>query len=116
LRFRKDFVEDGRALIINTMYTTCRGSCPVTSAAIQSLRKTLTPVFGNRLTFLSITLEPQIDTVKVLRNYADLFGAGTPQKKLCDWHFLRTNARDLEPLRRSLGFFDLDPRVDQDIT
>ena len=27
----KEVVNDGRALIVNTMYTTCRGSCPGTS-------------------------------------------------------------------------------------
>jgi len=116
VRLREDFVNQGTALIINTMYSTCRGSCPGTSAMIESLRKDLSPVFGKRLTFLSFTLEPHVDTPEVLRDYAQMFGAGRPKPKLSDWHFLTAPAETIQILRKTLGFFDLDPNVDQDIT
>lgn len=116
LRFRRDFVDSGRALIVNSMYTTCRGSCPGTSATIEGLRKTLWPIFGDQLVFLSFTLEPTVDTRDVLKSYAKIYGADQPQSKMCDWHFVRTSLQNVEALRRPLGFFDLDPRVDRDVT
>jgi protein SCO1 len=115
-QFRKDFIAPGDALVINTMYSTCRGSCPGTSAMIKKLRKRLTPVFDKKITFLSITLEPQVDTPAVLRSYAKVYGAGEEIEDLCPWYFLNTTQHDLEALRRSLGFFELNPRLDQDIT
>lgn len=115
-RFKRDFVDGKRALIINTMYTTCRGSCPGTSAQLEALRRSLSPIFGKRMAILSLTLEPRIDTPAVLRSYARSFGADRPDPEQMDWHFVRTKDSELDPLRRSLGFFDLDPRIDGDIT
>ena len=115
-RFQRDFIQDGRALIVNTMYTTCRGSCPGTSSVLASLRKKVYPIFGQRLTILSLTLEPRIDTVDVLHTYAKTFGAGEPNRSLGDWLFVRAEESDLLALRRALGFFDLNPRVDQDVS
>jgi protein SCO1 len=116
VRFRQAYLSDGRALVVNTMFTTCRGSCPGTSATIKELRAALSPVFGKRLTFLSLTLEPAVDTVAKLRDYARAYGADREQAELCDWHFLTGTGKDIDALRRSLGFFDLDPRVDSDVS
>ena len=76
----------------------------------------LSPVFGERLTFLSITLEPKIDTVAKLKEYAGFYDADREQVGLCGWHFLTGAGKDIEALRRSLGFYDLDPKVDGDVT
>ncbi|AGA24480.1 SCO family protein [Singulisphaera acidiphila] len=115
VRFRDDFA-DGRALIVNTMYTVCRGTCPGTSQTLQGLRARLTPLFRDQLTFVSITLDPVEDTPEMLRRYASIYGAGRRRKDLCDWQFLTGQAADIDRLRRSLGFYDLNPRVDQDLT
>lgn len=116
LWFRRDFIDPQGVVIINTMYTTCRGSCPATSDTIELLRKELSPVFRDRLKFLSVTLEPEIDNSGVLLAYSKVYGAGTPSSELCEWHFACTAVGDLDVLRRSLGFFELDPTRDQDIT
>jgi protein SCO1/2 len=115
LRFHDHFVV-GRALIVNTMYTTCRDSCPVTSARLASLRKVLSPVFGDRLSIVSLTLEPHIDTPGILHGYADVYGANDRAGGLCEWQFLTGHPDDVDRLRRSLGFYDLDPVVDRDPT
>ncbi len=114
--FRRDFIEPGHAIVINTMYSTCRGACPGTSAMIEKMRSRLTPVFDQKISFLSVTMEPEIDTPAVLRTYANVYGAGNENEGLCDWHFFNTSHADLERLRRSLGFFELNPILDQDIT
>lgn len=115
VRFVDDFVTD-RALIVNSMYTQCRGTCPGTAEKLESLRETLSPVFGDKLTIVSFTLEPTVDTPAVLRKYAKMYGANERRSDLCDWQFLSGTKDNIDALRRSIGFYDLDPKVDQDIT
>ncbi len=114
-RFRRRFV-DGRALVVNTIYTVCRGTCPTTVATMNSLRDRLTPIFGGRMTFVSVSLDPRNDTPAVLLNYARIYGAHRRDRNGIEWHFLTGRGPDIDALRRSLNFFDLDPRVDSDIS
>jgi protein SCO1/2 len=116
LRFHERFVAPGRALILNTMFTTCRGSCPGTGTVIESLRTALWPVFGNRLSIVSLSIEPAVDTPERLLAYSVTYGADRPRKELCEWQFLTGTPADIEKLRRSLGFYDLNPRIDRDPT
>ncbi|WZO98238.1 SCO family protein [Isosphaeraceae bacterium EP7] len=115
LRFRDDLVGR-RALIVNTMFTVCRGTCPGTSSRLASLRKILSPVFGDDLLIVSISLDPEQDSPRALRRYASIYGADRVRDGLCDWQFLTGKPADVERLRRSLGFYDLDLRVDGDLT
>jgi protein SCO1/2 len=115
-RFRTDLVRD-RAVIINTMFTVCRGSCPGTSETLQRLREPLGRVFGKRVTLLSLSIDPARDNPEVLRKYAGLYGAGEPAPPgQPEWHFLSAGEKETEVLRRSLGFYDLNARIDGDIT
>jgi protein SCO1/2 len=114
--FREDLVR-GKAVIINTMFTVCRGSCPGTSETLQRLRQPLSKLLGKRVTLVSLSIDPAVDDTQALLDYADNYGAGKKADvKTCDWYFLHANINDTEELRRSLGFYDLDPKVDQDIT
>jgi cytochrome oxidase Cu insertion factor (SCO1/SenC/PrrC family) len=54
----------------------------------------------------SITLDPEHDTVDVLRRHARHHGAGP------GWLFLRPEPTDVTMLRRRLGFASRDPAVD----
>ena len=114
--FREKFIRSGTSLVINSMYTTCRGSCPGTSATIKKLRRELYPVFKERLIFVSFTLEPEVDRPEKLAKYAQAYGAGVDQAGLCDWHFVTGSMTDIDRLRYALGFYNLNPRVDGDIT
>ena len=113
VRFRREILN-GRAVILNTMYTVCRGSCPGTSAKLMELRDELAPVFGRSLVMASISIDPLNDSPAALLDYAGGYGADRPREDRCDWHFLTGSAVDIDALRRSLGFFDLDPAVDRD--
>ena len=115
-RFKEDFIK-GRAVIINTMFTICRGSCPGTSATLQRLRVPLSKLFGKRVTILSISIDPSNDTPAALKEYANDYGASKPGAAAeCDWHFLTSTQEHIETLRRSLGFYDLNAKVDADIS
>lgn len=114
VHFRDAFV-DGRALIVNTMYTVCRGSCPGTSNVLRRLREALSPIFPEGLSIVSLTLDPATDDPDALRAYARIYDADRPRKGLCEWRFLTGAPAEVDRLRRSLGFYDLDPKVDGDL-
>jgi protein SCO1/2 len=115
-RFLTELIRD-RAVVINTMFTVCRGSCPGTSETLQRLREPLGLLFGKRVTLLSLSIDPARDNPEVLQRYADLYGAGKAAGAgQPDWLFLSAGVQETEVLRRSLGFYDLNARIDGDIS
>ncbi len=109
VRFYDDLVK-GKVVGINFMFTTCRIACPVTTLYLAEAQKLLGERAGRDITFLSISLDPEHDTPKVLDAYAKAYGAGP------GWYFLTGKQNDIEGLRRKLGVYDLDPVVDADRT
>jgi protein SCO1/2 len=75
----------GKVVVVSFVYTTCTGACPGTTQAMVRVRTALEKekLWGDRVAFVSITLDPRRDTPDVLRQYARLFRADDP-----DWHFL----------------------------
>src|SRR5262249_27124653 len=107
VRFYDDLVK-GKVVAINFMFTTCANACPLSTAHLAEVQKLLGDHAGRDVTFLSITLDPEHDTPKVLRAYAQAYGVGP------GWYFLTGKKNDIERLRRKLGVYDLDPVVDAD--
>jgi len=107
VRFYDDLIK-GRTVVISFMFTSCQAICPRTSANLLKVQQALGDHFGRDVFFYSLTLDPKTDTPQVLRKYARKIGARP------GWTFLTGNGEDLEMLRRKLGFFDPDPKVDAD--
>jgi protein SCO1/2 len=63
---------------------------------------------GHDVFMLSLTLKPAEDTPDVLKEYAKMHGIKR------GWSLLTGKPDDLEHLRWSLGFTNLDPQLDQD--
>lgn len=61
---------------------------------------------GRDVFFYSITLDPDNDTPAELKKFAQAQGVKP------GWLFLTGKAKDIEALRRKLGLYDPDPRVD----
>jgi protein SCO1/2 len=77
------------------------------------VRKALGDRFGNEVFFYSITLMPEDDSPAILKEFADRYkvdemGPG--------WTFLTGRPRDIELLRRRLGFAYDERRLDADRT
>jgi protein SCO1/2 len=109
VRFYDDLIKD-KKVVLNFIYATCKGICvPVTSRLVQ-VQKMLGGRVGRDIFFYSITLEPEEDTPEILQRYAETHRAGP------GWLFLTGKPDDIETLRRSLGFIDLDPIKDADTT
>jgi protein SCO1/2 len=109
VRFYDDLIK-GKTVVISFMFTSCKGICPMTSANLLKVQKALGDQVGRDVFFYSLTLDPKTDTPEVLQKYARTIGAKP------GWTFLTGKLEDLELLRRKLGFYDLDPKVDADKT
>ncbi len=95
----------GKAVLVSFLYTTCSGTCPATTSQLARLQGALKEagLWGDRIEFASITLDPERDRPNVLRSYAFLYGAD-----LAAWHFLTGQP---EEVRSVLDAWDMWARV-----
>jgi protein SCO1 len=107
VRFYDDLLMD-KTVLINFMYTTCDGKCPITTATLVGVQRILGPRVGRDIFMYSISLDPKHDTPRVLKQYARQFGVKP------GWVFLTGTPDAVEVLRTRLGFVDSDPVVDKD--
>lgn len=98
----------GRVVTLNYMYMGCSdGTCPITTHNLVQVQRRLGARAGREVFMYSITLDPEIDTPAALKDYAGMHGVGP------GWLFLTPEPRDAEMLRRRLGFYDSDPKLDR---
>ena len=107
VRFYDDVIKN-KIVTINFMYAHCEGVCPLITSNLVEVQKLLVPRVGRDIFMYSITLKPEHDTPRVLKEYARMHGAGP------GWVFLTGTPDDIELLRQKLGFTDPDPAVDAD--
>ena len=105
VRFYDDLVK-GRVVLINMMFTTCASICPPMTANLlrvqKILREKLGPRFGQEVLMLSITVDPEVDTPAVLKQYATRYQVGP------GWTFLTGKKTDVDGLLAKLGSTDPD--------
>jgi len=73
----------GRPVLIDFIYTTCPGPCPLMTARMAVVAKLLGPKLGSQVIFVSITIDPEHDRPAQLARYAREFHADEP-----GWLFL----------------------------
>lgn len=71
-----DELNDGRAVLINFIYTSCTQICPVTSRTFMQVQEKLGKG-RDKVHLVSISIDPEQDTPAVLRDYAKRFEAGS---------------------------------------
>src|SRR6266850_1870923 len=76
VRFYDDLVKD-KFVTINMVYTSCKTTCPLTTANLVRVQKMLGDRVGRDLSMYSITLDPEHDTPEVLNSYVKTFGTAT---------------------------------------
>jgi protein SCO1/2 len=76
----------GRAVLLAFIFTTCPGVCPLISKQMEYVQTQLKSagLFGKEAVMLSVTIDPETDTVPVLAAYAAQYGADP-----AGWRFLR---------------------------
>jgi protein SCO1 len=107
VRFYDDLLKD-KIVMINMMYADCEGVCPGITANLVKVQKALGKRIGEDIFMYSITLKPEQDTPKALNEYARMHGARP------GWYFLTGDPKDIEMLRRKLGFTNPDKQLDAD--
>jgi protein SCO1/2 len=109
VRFYSDLIH-GKIVLINFMYSTCKGICPGMTTNLKDVYRALGDRVGRDVFMYSITLQPEKDTAERLRSYVKARGIGD------GWYFLTGEAFDLDQIRKRLGFYDPNPEVDEDRT
>lgn len=108
-RFYEDIVKD-RIVTINFFFSKCQEICPLVTHNLTRVYNVLGDKVGRDVFMNSFSLKPEEDTPKALRAFVKEHGAEKP-----GWNFFTGKPADLELLRRSLGFTNPDPKLDQDI-
>ncbi len=87
-----------RVLVIDFIYTECPGPCPVQTSSQVALQRRIPEALRDRVHFVSISLDPEVDRPAVLERYATERGAD-----LAHWSFLTGPADVIAPLVRRFG-------------
>jgi protein SCO1/2 len=98
----KAFVSQNRLrrkiVAINFIYTTCSDVCPLFTVEFARLQRALSTQSRQKFFLLSITTDPEIDTPKVLKAYAQRFDADFQ-----NWAFLTGNESQMKEAWRAFG-------------
>jgi protein SCO1/2 len=89
---------EGNMQLLALIYTTCEGSCPITVKAMQMFSTHMPDDIKDRIRFLLVTVDPEKDTLPVLRQYR------RDMKLDRHWKLLRGSAEDVRELAAVLGF------------
>jgi len=96
----------GRAAVISFIFATCYDVCPVVTAElVQAQAKVRSAGMSSIVRFISITVDPEIDTPAVLQRYATRFGADT-----ATWDFLTGHPDEVRRVVRAMGLVIADDR------
>jgi protein SCO1/2 len=90
----------GKAVAVTFIYTACPDFCPPLTAKMAQVQDELGADFGSRVAFVSITVDPELDTPEVLKHYAEVHGAD-----LAGWTFLTGEPETIAEVVRRYGVF-----------
>jgi len=93
--------DDGRPVFMNFIFTSCPGICPLLSESFRQLQTKLGDE-RSKVHMVSISIDPEEDTPRKLREYADRFRAG-PQWQ----HYTGSVAASLA-MQRAFGVYNGD--------
>ena len=90
----------GKVVALTFIYTGCPDICPLLTQKMVDVQDALGAVFGAKIAFVSITLDPEHDTPEVLKDYAQFWGA-----KPEGWSFLTGSLEAVRDVTRRYGVF-----------
>jgi protein SCO1/2 len=96
VRFYDDLIK-GKQVLINLMYATCEGACPLVTANLIKVYETLQDRMGKDLFIYSMTVKPEEDDPAALKSFAEMHRALRP-----GWVYLTGDPYDLETIRYRL--------------
>lgn len=96
VRYYSDLLE-GRTVIISFIFTSCADACPLINATLQRVQERLKDRIGKDIYILSITVDPEVDTVKVISDYRKKL------KAMDGWLFLTGSAGNIDIVGQKMG-------------
>jgi protein SCO1 len=90
----------GKVVAVTFIFTLCADTCPVLTPMMSFVQDQLGTDFGEKIAFISITVDPERDTPEVLKDYAQAFGAN-----LSGWAFLTGAPDAIREVTRRYGVF-----------
>jgi cytochrome oxidase Cu insertion factor (SCO1/SenC/PrrC family) len=96
VRFYEDLLK-GKTVLINFLFTTCKGVCPPMTANLARVQKHLGERVGRDIVMISISVDPTTDTPAVLKKFADNF------KVQPGWYFLTGDKKNVDWVLYKLG-------------
>jgi protein SCO1 len=90
----------GKVVAVTFIFTSCTATCPVLTPMMSFVQDRLGHDFGEKIVFVSITVDPERDTPEVLKEYAEAFGAN-----LAGWAFLTGAPATIRDVTRRYGVF-----------
>ncbi|MEK8023904.1 MAG: SCO family protein [Candidatus Hydrogenedentota bacterium] len=82
---------ENKVWIVDFVYTMCAGPCPVMSRNMASLHRSY--ALDDRVRFVTVTVDPEFDSPRVLKEYAEKQDAKTKQ-----WVFLTSDSASIHNL------------------
>lgn len=105
-RFYTDLVA-GRVVALNFFFTACGETCPLVTQNLREVQELLGERMGRDIFMYSVSLQPELETPAVLKDYADQWEVRP------GWRFLTGQPDEIETLRRAIGFSSANPAYDQ---
>ena len=90
----------GKVVAVTFIFTLCTDTCPVLTPMMSFVQDRLGRDFGEKIAFVSITVDPERDTPEVLKEYAQAFGANP-----AGWSFLTGTPEAIRDVTRRYGVF-----------
>lgn len=93
-RFYSDLLK-GKIIVANAFFTTCTSVCPPMTRNLEKVQEALGERFGREVYFISISVDPEMDTPPRLKEYAAKFHAKpgwmflTGKKENVEWALYR---------------------------
>ncbi len=97
-RLYSDLLQ-GKIVIINSFFATCKDSCPVMARNLARIQESLGDRMGRDVFLLSITVDPETDTPERLRAYAQ------QMKAKPGWFFLTGTKENVNFALGKLGLY-----------
>ena len=67
----------GKVVVVSFVFTSCGLVCPMQTVALSKLQRALGERFGSEVHFVSVSLDPETDNPKRLRDWSEQFGANS---------------------------------------
>jgi protein SCO1 len=105
-RFYDDLIKN-RVVLINFFFTSCGETCPLVTENLRTVQDLLGDRMGRDIFMYSISLQPELETPAIVKNYADQWDVRP------GWRFLTGRPGDIEDLRKAMGFASANPAYDR---